>query len=123
LFERQNKALLDTFRAKVEELKLAAVGYARLLEIEEARLRGEGGVSAAADIVAKPPLADFLCTALAERGAKSKDQFRELAQAAGYFAEGEGGRAIHATLVNLVRSGRVHEVDGAFAVPEIRRRA
>ena len=54
--------------------------------------------------------------ALAERGAKSKDELRDLAQAAGYFPEGEGGRSLHATLVNIVRSGRAIEQDGVYSM-------
>lgn len=67
----------------------------------------------------KVPLGDFLCMEMAEKGAKTKDQLRALAQAAHYFTKGEsGGRAIHATLVNLMKKGRVGEIsEGLYGVP------
>jgi hypothetical protein len=104
-FEAQQQALVHAFKGKIEALKVEAAGLNRLLEVENQRL-GEQATSAAA--ATKPSLPDFMSTVLHERGPKSKEELREMAQQAGYFANSDGGgRAIHATLVNMMRAGRV----------------
>ena len=64
----------------------------------------------------KLPLADFLIYQLKERGPSSKDDLRSAAENHQYFSDGESsGRPIHATLMNLVGSGRVQKtLDGIY---------
>ena len=121
IFNRQQKELVDAFRTKIEDAKIALAGYRRLLDLENRRVHDMTGQPEQPEqpATAKAPLVDFLCAAMADRGAKSKDELRDLAQAAGYFGPGDGGRAIHATMVNLVRGGRVRELsDGKFMVQQ-----
>lgn len=118
-FEAKQKQALDAFQARIQDAKVALAGYARMLQIEERRaqsmlpeaLRGTT-VPSPPPVAPKTPLADFMCSTMAQTGVKTKDELRDLAQGAGYFGTGEGGRTIHATLVNLVRGGRVRELPG-----------
>jgi hypothetical protein len=122
-FEAKQKQLLDAFQTRVQDAKVALAGYVRLLEIEERRAQSMLPAAVAGTAPPPPthtpksPLADFLCSAMAQTGVKTKEELRDLAQGAGYFGAGEGGRTIHATIVNLVRGGRVRELpDGKYAV-------
>jgi hypothetical protein len=63
------------------------------------------------------PLADFLVRRVNEAGPLSKDDLRQLAVRAGYFQDAESAtRSVHATLLGIVKGGRVRELpNGALA--------
>jgi hypothetical protein len=71
----------------------------------------------------KLPLADFLIYQLKERGPSSKDDLRAAAENHQYFSDGaSSGRPVHATLMNLVGSGRVQKtLDGFYTCDHLRR--
>ncbi|MGH6852121.1 MAG: hypothetical protein ACREDJ_02770, partial [Methylocella sp.] len=88
-----------------------------LLEIESRRQGEEPEVRQRLTVAAfRLPLADFLIYQLKERGPSSKDDLRAGAENHKYFPDGgSSGRRVHATLMNLVRSGRVREQpDGLY---------
>lgn len=123
-FEKQREDLEKDNKIKVEHIKSMYAGIQRLLDIEEKMaskaMENASGRPSFEPVQPKTPLADFLCLSLAEDGPRSKDDLREVAQKAGYFGAGEGGRAIHATLVNLVRANRVVvRDDGQFEAAKL----
>jgi len=63
------------------------------------------------------PLADFLVRRVNEAGPLSKDDLRQLAVRAGYFQDAESAtRSVHATLLGIIKGGRVRELpNGALA--------
>jgi hypothetical protein len=63
------------------------------------------------------PLADFLVRRVNEAGPLSKDDLRQLAVRAGYFQDAETAtRSVHATLLGIIKGGRVRELpNGALA--------
>jgi hypothetical protein len=60
------------------------------------------------------PLPDFVFKAIQMRP-QGKEDLRHSAANAGYDVD---GRSIHATTVNLVRGGKVVELNGIFATPD-----
>src|ERR1044071_3652252 len=138
-FERQQAELQAAHKLRVENLKTALVNYRRLLTMEEVFQTPAAipAVSTATEtftatatataatttaVAPKHPLADFLYEEIAQKGPKTKDELREIAYAAGYYPQGEGGRAIHATIVNLVRGGRAVERDGRYVAASIKQK-
>jgi hypothetical protein len=116
LKERLNAA--ETVRAAAEKQLRAAQNevdmLTALLNLEASRT---------VDIVSGPerkspdkPVADFIMDIIA-RAPSTKDEIKDYAAAARYFTVGDSpGRIIHATLVNLVRAGRVKALrDGRYA--------
>lgn len=105
-------------QSELEELDAEANLLSRLLEMEDARAR-TGSALKALKIVPVLPIADFFVEVIKERP-RTKDELRELAQAKGYFAESDSpGRAVHLTLVNMVRAGRIRErEDGKYREAE-----
>lgn len=103
-----------------------APGYRRAPNTEEAAPQAEYRRRSAAQ-VAEPapvavaqaplPLADFLVRRVNEAGPLSKDDLRQLAVRAGYFQDAESAtRSVHATLLGIVKGGRVRELpNGALA--------
>lgn len=86
----------------------------------EYRRRSAAQVAEPAPIAAPPaplPLADFLVRRVNEAGPLSKDDLRQLAVRAGYFQDAESAtRSVHATLLGIVKGGRVRELpNGALA--------
>ena len=112
IFEAQKRKLEEAHRARIEELKVARGNLVRLLSIEEQlRNKASGGKveQLALPGAARMPFAEFLLHLLLD-GPKSKDELREAALRAGYFADGAAvGRALHATLINIQRNGSVEE--------------
>lgn len=132
-YERRQAELLTDHRAKTENLKAAMANYRRLLAMEEvfqtpsdqsvattATATTAKAASSTAD--AKTPLVDRYYEELTHKGPKTKDELREIAHAEGYFPPGEGGRAIHATIVNLVRGGRAIEQDGRYVAAAVKQK-
>jgi hypothetical protein len=112
-FQREVEVLQAKFRIKADEKQAFLNGLRRLLDNEErAFANGGSGSNPVADLV-RPnmPLADFILQEMAERGPKTKEELRDAAQLAGYFRPGDGGRAVHATIVNLTRVGRAIVLD------------
>ena len=103
-----------------------APGYRRAPNTEEAAPQAEYRRRSAAQ-AAEPapvavaqaplPLADFLVRRVNEAGPLSKDDLRQLAVRAGYFQDAESAtRSVHATLLGIVKGGRVRELpNGALA--------
>ena len=103
-----------------------APGYRRGPNTEEAAQAAEYRRRSAAQ-VAEPapvpapaaplPLADFLVRRVNEAGPLSKDDLRLLAVRAGYFQDAESAtRSVHATLLGIIKGGRVRELpNGALA--------
>jgi hypothetical protein len=101
-------------------------GYRRGHNTEEAapqaehRRRSAAQVVEPAPVAAAPaplPLADFLVRRVNEAGPLSKDDLRQLAVRAGYFQDAESAtRSVHATLLGIIKGGRVRELpNGALA--------
>ena len=104
----------------------AAPGYRRGHTAEEAAPQAEYRRPRAAQVaepapIATPPaplpLADFLVRRVNEAGPLSKDDLRQLAVRAGYFQDAESAtRSVHATLLGIIKGGRVRELpNGALA--------
>jgi hypothetical protein len=121
--ETQEKAAADHKRA-MDSFKAAVANYRQLLELEESFAEVNvldindkiGPMPEEVKIqmpVARPALADFFCDKIKHLGPLTKGELRGLAQQAGYFNGDEGGRQTHATLVNIKRTGRVNELEGA----------
>jgi hypothetical protein len=98
---------------KAEEFKNELETLTRLLDREEARFSNQkaGGTP-------KEPaesLSDYVITLLQMRP-MSKTELREYAERAGYPGD---GRSIHATLVNLSRTGKINEIsEDVYKLPE-----
>jgi hypothetical protein len=103
-----------------------APGYRRGPNPEEAAPHAEYHRRSAAQVVepapsaappAPLPLADFLVRRVNEAGPLSKDDLRQLALRAGYFQDAESAtRNVHATLLGIIKGGRVRELpNGALA--------
>jgi len=121
-FNAEQEKAIATHKQTVDNYKSTISSYKRLLDLEEGFAKHaeelnakvgpkqEGAAAAESKLPIPPaqmPLADFFCTKLGQLGAIDKATLRGLAHQAGYFGEDEGGRATHATLVNLVRTGRI----------------
>lgn len=113
-------------RASTPPEPAPAPGYRRGPNTEEAaqaaeyRRRSAAQAAEPAPIAASPaplPLADFLVRRVNEAGPLSKDDLRQLAVRAGYFPDAESAtRSVHATLLGIVKGGRVRELpNGALA--------
>jgi plasmid stability protein len=106
----------DHMRSMIEKLEGTVQLLEQMLAAEERRFT----VNLVADgvTVGEPPsepLPDFILGAL-RRSNHSKDSLRFLAEKGGYHVD---GRSIHATLVNLIRTGKAEEIeDGEFAARE-----
>ena len=132
-FAAEQEKLVTAHKQKIDNYKVTIANYKRMLEIEEGFAKhieakakvgpkqpNTAGTEAKMLIPqALVPLGDFFCAELAQRGNMTKEGLRQLAFDAGYFPTSEGGRATHATLVNLIRAQRVVAVkDGFYAAPE-----
>lgn len=115
-FQTQQEKAISTHKKQVDAFNQALNGYRRMLLLEEtladANIIGTndkvGPMPAEIKIpVSKLPLADFFIAKLQENGPMSKDELRQAAKDAGYFPESDGGRATHATLINITRNQRI----------------
>jgi hypothetical protein len=116
-YDQRREALEQEHRATIVGLERERIAVEQLLAIEEER----HGISADAVEARKTarlvPLAEFLITKVYTHGPMEKDQLREEANLAGYFAEGNG-RKFHTTLMNIAKYGRlIHFPDGRYAFP------
>jgi hypothetical protein len=106
---RSTTAELEQVRAITEDLEKAIQILEQMLAAEESRFTPREATQT------KPPedsLPDFVFQSL-RTGTRTKDDLRWMANQAGYEVD---GRSIHATLVNLTRSGKAIEVsEGQYA--------
>lgn len=101
LRERLRAATLerDQLRPRLQELEGTIALLEKIIEQEDERFRPVGTAPS-------EPLADFLLEKM-RRGVNTKDSLRMVAEEAGYEVD---GRSIHATLVNLIKSGKAVEM-------------
>ena len=113
-YELERSTLERRYQAALAEVSDERRALQTLLDIEEKRARGEA--SADSETQGRLPLAEFITQSLADRGPMKRDELRSLAEAAGYFSEGQSaGRAINTTLINLNRAKRIIErADGTY---------
>jgi hypothetical protein len=82
----------------------------KLLDQEERRF----GTPKAEQIAIPVSLSAFILESLS-RGKMDKDGLKQFAESKGFAAD---GRSLHATLINLVRSGKIKELDeGLYDLP------
>lgn len=89
----------DQLRPRLQELDGTIALLERLIEQEDQRFRPAG-------VAPSDSLGDFLLEKM-RRGISTKESLRAVAEEAGYDVD---GRSIHATLVNLIKSGRAVEI-------------
>lgn len=130
-YEADRAKLEANHKKATESLRAALATYKSMLTLEAgliSRTRAASGTSSvqpdgmrAVLPEIKTPLADYLIQDLGRRGPLNKEDLRIGAEREGYFpGGGGGGRAVHATLVNLVRAKRVKvSVDGLYSVSEL----
>jgi hypothetical protein len=95
----------DQLRPHLAELEAEIALLEKVIEREDRRFRPAGSSP-------QDSLADFLMENL-RRGIATKDGLRAVAEGAGYEVD---GRSIHATLVNLIKSGKAVEFnEGEYA--------
>lgn len=103
----------DSHQAKVEEFAGEIDDLTRQLDRENARY-GQERVRLQLQEPTES-LTDFILQALRMRP-MGKEDLRDSASRAGYSVD---GRSIHATVVNLHRTGRIKEItEGVFAMPD-----
>lgn len=115
-YNRRKNEIDKEFAAREADLNEERHATGALLQIEQRR-HGEASAPTSSNLTMG--LADFLVREPTLKGPMYKEDLRTAATLAGYFPEGEtGGRAVHTTLLNLVRSGRLAELyDGRYAPP------
>ncbi|UFX43767.1 hypothetical protein HAP47_0031805 [Bradyrhizobium sp. 41S5] len=100
----------DHHQKLVDEFDAEVLMLMKLLDQEEKRF-GKSAQEPAADAIALPT---FIVESLS-RGRMDKDGLRHFAESKGVTVD---GRSLHATLINLVRAGRIKEVDeGLYDLP------
>ncbi|MFH6781495.1 MULTISPECIES: hypothetical protein [Methylobacterium] len=116
-YNRRKNELDKEFAERERELNDERSATGALLAIEQRR---HGDATAPSSPTLTMGLADFLLNETRKKEMASKDDLRSAAALAGYFPNGEsGGRAVHTTLLNLVRAGRLAEAaDGLYYAPE-----
>jgi hypothetical protein len=109
-YDAQRVALEARFNEALREANAESDALETLLRIEERT--SERKLLPPKKKEERLSLADFFLTALHAHGRMSKDELRDQAERAGYFESGDsGGRATHATLLNLTRHGRIVEIE------------
>jgi hypothetical protein len=101
---RSTTAEMDHLRGIVGDLEKTVQILEQMLAAEEQRFNPQVPTKKGPPT---EPLAEFLIENMAASGLKSKDEMRRMAEQAGYDVD---GRSIHATLVNLIKSGRAVEI-------------
>jgi len=115
-YERDRKALDEQHNTRLADLKAEWETINRLLVAEQRRL----GVSPETPAQPKPKMSldDFFVQVAEKFGTASKQNLREEAEHAGYFVDGgPNGRRTHATIMNIVRSGRLREIEPDVYAP------
>jgi hypothetical protein len=100
---RSTTAELDQLHAITENLEKTVQILEQMLATEERRFNPEPTTKKGPP---EEPLPEFVMQSL-RSGPHSKDDLRWMAEQAGYEVD---GRNIHATLVNLLKSGRAVEI-------------
>ncbi len=120
-FDAKRQALEIEYREKIARFDRERAALLALLDVEN--VRGGGNPEQTAVNLKKSggfrlPLAEFFITAVHSSGALTKDELREKAESAGYFADGDsGGRTTHTTLMNLVGAKRLYRDDAGSYLP------
>ena len=119
-FEQQQQALVMRRTSALSGLEREIATLQNLFDIESRRM---GPTVTGPGVPAHQPtlpLADFIVNTTIQTGPRTKDELRALAERAGYFPEGIGGRTIHATTMNLLRANKLAEDEhGRFAPPRV----
>jgi hypothetical protein len=112
--ERDKKAIDDKLREDTAAINAERAVVKSMLEIENRRF-GEPTPAAP-----KAPLDDFIVDTVKNYGPKEKEELAEMATKAGYFRDGKSpGRAVHLTLVNVLKGRRVVMVGpNKYAAPQ-----
>jgi hypothetical protein len=100
--------------ARVSELKAELSALGKLMEVEHRRMANVLPLQAPA--ATEVSLADFILQRLSENGPMSKDGLVDLTLKERLFDDGESAdRAVHTTLVNIIRSEHLRQLhDGTF---------
>lgn len=137
-FATKQEEAAAVHKREMDALKKAVTTYQVMLDIEDSfvEVKAQRAPGQAAPGQSEPktlnftmpmpasrqPLAEFFISEIGTRGPLTKEELRQAAQSAGYFGDGDGGgRATHATLVNIQRNNRVVLEDGKFAVFDSKR--
>ena len=116
-YTKRKRALEAEYEQRVTERKAAYSSLKRLYDEEDRRLGGNAATPMVVHKTPAVPLADFFVQQVERHGdSATKDSLRQLAEQAGYFPEGDSGRATHATLMNIAKGGRIRDLgDGRYA--------
>lgn len=96
----------DEQQKLVEELDNEVLLLTKMLDQEERRF----GAAKIEQPPTQAPLPDFIVESLS-RGKMDKDDLRHFAETKGIAVD---GRSLHATLINLIRAGKIKEVEEGF---------
>lgn len=113
-FEKMIEQLQSEREARVSELKAELSALGKLMEVEHRRMANVLPLQAPA--ATEVSLADFILQRLSENGPMSKDDLVDLTLKERLFDDGESAdRAVHTTLVNIIRSEHLLQLhDGTF---------
>ena len=127
-FEAEQEKLIAEHKKLMENFKHTLANYRDMLTMEEAfATMGNSDESKVGPVpneveiqmpMRQMSLADFFFSKLEQLGGLSKEKLRALAHQASYFRPAEnGGRQTHATLLNMVRNGRIRfQEDGNYVL-------
>ena len=117
-YNRDKENLDRVFAEREKFLEQERAAAAAMLAVEQKRY-GEEPSNNEGLATSNIQLSDFLINQIRARPGIPKEELRKLAEANGYFSEGEaGGRSIHTTLMNLVRAKRITAVgDNHYRIP------
>lgn len=120
-FATKQERVLAEHKQAVDSVNKAIESYKSMLALEESF--AESVLHSKQDVIgphleahqqvkislptSRPALSEFFVAQLMEKGPMFKEELRKAAQAAGYFGDFNGGRATHATLTNITKSGRL----------------
>jgi hypothetical protein len=113
-FEKMIEQLQSEREARVSELKSELSALGKLMEVEHRRMANVLPLQTPA--APEVSLADFILQRLGEMGPMSKDDLVDLTLKERLFDDGESAdRAVHTTLVNIIRSEHLRQLhDGTF---------
>jgi hypothetical protein len=113
-FEKMIEQLQSEREARVSELQAELSALGKLMEVEHRRMANVLPLQAPA--ATEVSLADFILQRLSENGPMSKDGLVDLTLKERLFDDGESAdRAVHTTLVNIIRSEHLRQLhDGTF---------
>jgi hypothetical protein len=113
-FEKMVEQLQGERDGRVSELKAELTALGKLMEAEHRRMANVLPLQVPA--APQVSLPDFILQRLTEIGPMSKDDLVNLALKEGLFGDGESAdRAVHTTLINIIRSEHLRQLhDGTF---------